>query len=41
MSRAAAFFASTKSMSFGVSDSGFQSSPPSSKSGRPAFIAPW
>jgi hypothetical protein len=40
ISRAAEFFASRKSMSFGVSDIAFQSSPPSSNSGRPAFTAP-
>ena len=41
ISRAAAFLASMKSMSLGDSDSGFQSSPPSSSSGRPALRAPW
>jgi hypothetical protein len=40
ISRAATFFASMKSMSFGVSDSGFQSRPPSNSSGRPACFAP-
>jgi hypothetical protein len=40
ISRAAACFASMKSMSFGESESGFQSSPPSSSSGRPALAAP-
>jgi hypothetical protein len=32
--------ASMKSMSLELSDSGFQSSPPSKSSGRPAFLAP-
>jgi len=30
-----------KSMSFGESDIAFQSSPPSSSSGRPALAVPW
>ena len=41
ISRAAACFASMKSMSLGDNDIAFQSSPPSSSIGRPALRVPW